>query len=376
MRFLLINPNAAHDYDVDTPFERPLAGAESAQVHLALALTALGHEVDLVTGTRRPGIRRGVFCHSLARSLPSPQTADAILVTNAPRYALEMRPHIGNYPQLFAWEHNIWDPQPLYGGCLKALVAEGITVLCVSQWHRAHFAERGGLPADRLRVLPNALGPAFLSLFAAGEDVLATKARPPRLLFAATPYKGLDAALACFQALRQRLPAVTLDVYSSFELYPENNPLRRDARWRLIADAALHIEGVRVHDLVPNGLLAEAMKGAAMLFYPNTLPETSSIVTLEALAAGCIVYAPPFAALPETAGPWLHPMPLNARGRFTPAGVAEGALTLLERWEAGDTTLTAQLREQARRTAAECRWEARAQELLALVNERSTALVR
>lgn len=376
MRFLLINPNAAHDYDVDTPFERPLAGAEAAQIHLALALTALGHEVDLVTGTRRPGIRQGVFCHSLAHSLPSPQTADAILVTNAPRYALEMRPHLGSHPRLFAWEHNIWDPQPLYGGCLQALATAGADILCVSQWHRGHFIERGGLPEARLHVLRNALGPAFLSLFADGEDVLAAKARPPRLIFAATPYKGLDAALSCFQALRQRLPETTLDIYSSFELYPENNPLRRDARWQLITDAAHRIDGVRVHDLVPNATLAGAMKGAAMLFYPNTLPETSSIVTLEALAAGCIVYAPAFAALPETAGAWLHPMPLNARHRFTPAGVAAGAAGLLKRWMSGDAELAGQLREQARQTTANCRWEVRAQDLLALVTDKSTVIAR
>jgi glycosyltransferase involved in cell wall biosynthesis len=376
MRFLLINPNAAHDYDVDTPFERPLAGAESAQVHLALALTALGHEVDLVTGTHRPGIRRGVFCHSLARSLPSPQTADAILVTNAPRYALELRPHIGSHPRLFAWEHNIWDPQPLYGDCLKALALAGSDILCVSQWHLAHFIEHGGISADRLHLLPNALGPAFLSLFAEGEDVLAAKAHPPRLIFAATPYKGLDAALACFQVLRQQMPEVTLDIYSSFELYPQNNPLRRDARWRLIADAARNIDGITMHDLVPNATLGDAMKGAAMLFYPNTLPETSSIVTLEALAAGCLVYAPPFAALPETAGPWLYPMPLNARHRFTPAGVAEGALGLLKRWMAGEPELTGKLQQQVRQTTANCRWTARAQELVALVAGKSTVMSR
>ncbi len=363
MRILFINPNAAHDYDVYTPGGQPLPGSESAQVYLATALAEIGCSVHLVTGTSRPGLKNGVHCHSLSNPLPDPRGADAILVTSAPRYALELRAFTGPGPRILAWEHNVWDEQPAYGGALQTLAQQGDTILCVSDWHRQHFIQAGTLPPTHVAVLRNAASPPFLSLFGADEPILPAKAFPPRLAFTATPYKGLPAALSIWPLVRQQQPSAILDLYSSFALYPPNSNFRGDPRWQAVTEQAKTTAGVVNNPILPQYQLARRLRATAGLFYPNTAPETSSIAVMEAMAAGCLILAPAHAALPETAGKFLLPPPTHGAGRFTAGQFADHtarALKALSRAEA-------HLREQVTYAQKNLRWELRAQDLLKLL---------
>jgi glycosyltransferase involved in cell wall biosynthesis len=364
MRFLLINPNAGHDYDVDTPAARPLAGSESAQVYLALALAQQGHEVHVVTGTTTPGLKQGVHCHALTEPLPAPEGADAILVTSAPRYALEMRAFVGPRPRILAWEHNVWDSQPAYGGALQALAQAGETILCVSDWHRQHFIDAGSLPPTAVRVLRNAVAPAFLTLFTPSESIVAAKTQPPRLAFTAAPYKGLEAALAIWPAIHQLCPDATLDLYSNFDLYPPNSVFHADPRWRALTRRAQQTAGACDQPLQAQPALAAKLRATAALYYPNTAPETSSIAVMEAMAAGCMIIAPAFGALRETAGQFLLPPPMNAAGRFTLGTFAQHVASAL----ASLPSAEAYLRDQVDHVTATMRWDLRARELLALLS--------
>ena len=82
MKLAFVNPNLAHDYDVDTPFAAALPGSESAQVYLALALARRGHDVAVFTGTTRAGgPMRGVDQRRWSGALAG--DFDAVFVTSA-----------------------------------------------------------------------------------------------------------------------------------------------------------------------------------------------------------------------------------------------------------------------------------------------------
>ena len=89
----------------------------------------------------------------------------------------------------------------------------------VSEWQRAEFLRHFALPPERTTVLPNAVAPAFLNSFSAGQPILPEKALPPVLAYTSTPYRGLDLLLEAFPAVQAQVPDVRLRVFSSMQVY-------------------------------------------------------------------------------------------------------------------------------------------------------------
>jgi glycosyltransferase involved in cell wall biosynthesis len=365
MRLAFVNPNLAHDYDSDTPFERALPGSESAQVYLALALARRGHAVALFTGTTK-GERRSRGLDQARWTGGLPGEWDAIFVTSAPELVPVLRA-AHPAPPIFAWAHNVFVPGSSEDAALRALTHPRDRIVCVSNWHKANFASYGVEPA-RIMVLRNAIGPAFENLFAPGESVTAAKALPPRAAFASVPYKGLKQALAFFKDLRAARGDVTLDLFSSFDFYPDNNFFRHQPSWKIVAHEAKSQAGVVSHGNVPQGELAKALKAALLLFYPNVAAETASIATMEAMAAGCVVVTTALGALPATTGEFGIFAPV-VEGKIDPQAYVSASTAILDAFAAGNPALDARLRAQVEWVNANYRWDIRAAEAETLIGE-------
>jgi glycosyltransferase involved in cell wall biosynthesis len=356
MKLAFVNPNLAHDYDVETPFVAPLPGSESAQVYLALALARRGHEVAVFTGTTRAGGRiRGVDQFRWSGALDG--DFDAVFVTSAVDLLAPLRAG-GHAGPIYAWQHNVIVPGTEEAVLLAGLDHARDRILCVSDWHKANYAANG-VAADRIDILRNAIGPRFEALFAPGESILAAKA--PRAAFTSVPYKGLKQALAFFKDLHALRPELTLDVFSSFDFYPANNLFRRQPSWLLLAAEAKSAAGVAYHGNVPQPALADALKRAVLLFYPNVAAETSSIAVMEAMAAGCVVVTTALGALPETVGDFGILAPVVA-GNIDPQAYVSSAAAIAEAFAAKNPALEARLQLQVAHVTATCRWDIRAAE--------------
>jgi glycosyltransferase involved in cell wall biosynthesis len=365
VRLAFVNRNT-HDYNADTPFAGALAGGESAQVYLAVALAARGHEVHLFNGTKSPGRVRGVLCRNLFDDPPEPEaeTFDAIVVTNAPNYGQPLRRVFGPHPLLFAWPQDIWHPDPKIHRCLQDLTGPRDFILCVSRWYQRHIMESGGISMERTRVLGHAVSPLFEGLFPSGRGVMESKPDPetPILAFASSPYKGLEPALVIFRALREREPRAVLKVYSGFDHYPPSNVFRASpGRWQALYEACRQTPGVEMIGVVPQARLAQELRNAHFLFYPNVVPEGFGVVVAEAMAAGCRVVATALAALPETMAGFGDSIPL-ANGQVPGEPFIAAALGAIARFRAGDPVLAADLRRQVDHVVAEMTWGRRAAE--------------
>ena len=90
-----------------------------------------------------------------------------------------------------------------------------------------------------------------------------------------------------------------VDVYSSFKLYgrdeQDNLPEFQDLYGRLN-----ELKSVNYHGSVSNDVIRKALEDTHILSYPSTYRETSCLVAIEAMAAGCLAVVPNYAALPET----------------------------------------------------------------------------
>src|SRR5262245_21642903 len=65
MRLLLVDP-IDWDYNLESVYQRPLGGSQSAFCYLAEALAHRGHQVTFLTNTSQPGLYRGVGCRAFS----------------------------------------------------------------------------------------------------------------------------------------------------------------------------------------------------------------------------------------------------------------------------------------------------------------------
>jgi tetratricopeptide (TPR) repeat protein/glycosyltransferase involved in cell wall biosynthesis len=285
---------------IESAYQKPLGGSESALCYLAEALAARGHEVFLLNSEPEAGESRGVHCLPLANPVLEQLPAlDAFVVLNCAGRARALRSVLSAKTRLVLWTGHAHD-QP----AIQALqdptdrkAYDGFAL--VSEWQRQQFVRHFGLAPERTAVLRNGIAPAFCGLFPEGTSILAKKTWPPVLVYTSTPYRGLDLLLASFPRIREAVPSTTLQIFSSMKAYqiPETE---EQARFGQLYEQCRTMEGVEYLGSVSQPDLAAQLRLAAVLAYPNTYPETSCIAVLEAMAAGCTVVTSDRAALPET----------------------------------------------------------------------------
>jgi len=349
---------AASAYDPDTPLQRPLGGSQSAACYLTPELVKRGHRVTLVSRDTEVKVVRGVRCQ------PIPGTQDDAL-RNA-----DCVVHLGGVHARLAEftalcrpgaRHILWTGLAHDQPFVAPLAQPGVRALfhgfaMVSEWQADCFHQAFGLDPARIGILRNAVGPPFADLFGDGP-ILPAKSGPPTLCYTSTPYRGLDRLLAAFTLIRAAVPDARLAVYSSMAVY---NALLDP--FRPLYDAARTAPGVAYHGSVAQPALAQALRGATMLAYPNTFAETSCIAVMEAMAAGCTVVTSDLGALPETGAGFVELMPPPADPHAHAAAFADRVIRSLAAREADPAGTEARLRAQVDYAVAENNWTRRAEQ--------------
>lgn len=285
------------DYNVATPTLRPLGGSQSAMCYLAVALARLGHEVTAVTGTSEPGFIDGVEC--INRFIPR---ADAVIALNAPAHGVRLRGCLHASTRLILWTQHAAN-QPGMRNLKARHVREAWDhIVCVSDWQRRGIMDELGVEPGRASVLRNAVSPAFEGMFTSEDEFLEAKsARPLRRAYTSTPYRGLHLLLDVTGG------DAVLEVYSSMDVYMGQD----DRKFAGLYERLKSTDGIDYVGSLPQSVLAERLKRAHVLSYPNIFPETSCIAVMEAMAAGLQVITSDLGALPETTEGFARLVPID-----------------------------------------------------------------
>lgn len=163
----------------------------------------------------------------------------------------------------------------------------------VSNWQMNEYISTYKLPWEKCAVIKNAINP--IEFKSRDTDKV-------RLIYHSTPHRGLQLLVPVFEYLQQKYPgALELDVYSSFKLYGWE---QRDEPFKELFAQMDANPDINNHGTVSNEEIRAAVQKADIFAYPNIWPETSCLCAIEALAAGCLMVHPNYAALPETAADW------------------------------------------------------------------------
>jgi len=369
VKIAFIDANPAQTYDAETPLHVPMSGSEAAMCHLASAVAARGHAVSLLTGREDARMARGVRCSGLASAMSELASYDVLVVLSSQVALDAIRAAAGREVPLVVWEQSMVTPattERFY----RSGRARFDAVAFVSNWQREQRLADFGVERERTAVLGNAIGPRFERLFAPGESVLARKVRPFELIFTSSPPKGLRFLVKVFPRLRRLRPDAMIAVYSSLSAGPANSVFR-DADWQEVYDACRNTPGMNYSAWIEPARLVDALVRALALYYPNTEAETSSICTMEAMAAGCVIVVPALGALPETLAGYGSRVAIRKppeEGRFNVMGslnigeFAEAGARVLRVAETRGDELDAHLRRQVDYVNARYVWSQRAVE--------------
>src|SRR5437867_3747323 len=107
------------DYRVDSAYQMPLGGSQSALCYLTEELAKLRHEVFLFTYTSMPGDCHGVQCVSLRQPVPLEliHSLDAMIVLNGTGQGRALRSQLAAPTRLILWTQHAHDQpamQPLH----------------------------------------------------------------------------------------------------------------------------------------------------------------------------------------------------------------------------------------------------------------------
>ena len=240
-----------------------------------------------MNGPARPAGGTEILVAGLRQHLPAELLGRVNLMVNAvdPQRLDPTRPNL-------LWNHHAPDQAAVANLRDPRIVERLDRIVFVSHWQFEKYRMQMELPEHRCVVLKNAIE----------EMAPGDKSGPLRLVYASTPWRGLDVLLDAYERLER--PDVELHVYSSTQIYGPEFHRANAAVYAPLFERARAMPGVVLHGYAPNEVVRQALQQAHILAYPSTWEETSCLVAIEAAMAGCLVVTTNLGALPETMGEW------------------------------------------------------------------------
>jgi glycosyltransferase involved in cell wall biosynthesis len=368
------------DYRIESAYQRPLGGSQSALCYLAEALAQHNHEVFLLNQTLVSGMSKGVTCLNLDRvSREILQGMDVAIALNSTGNSKSLRSQFGKQTSFVLWtQHDINQPamQPLLDRHEQDIYD---AIVCISEWQRQAYCSYFGIHPDRITVFRNAIAPVFVNQFDPDANILSQKSEAPILAYTSTPFRGLDILLDVFPIIRTSIPTARLQIFSSMKVYQTSDATDKE-QFGSLYQRCQNMEGVEYIGSLPQPELARALKPVSVLAYPNTFPETSCIAVMEAIASGCKVITSALGALPETTHGFADLIPIANDPAVYKQQFVDATVEFLRDLQSDRRDLSeSRLKEQIHYINQSATWSIRASEwskwLIDLTEKRQSAIL-
>ena len=251
-------------YNSVTVREKPCGGTEKAVIFLGEALARLGHEVEWITTTDELRAYSG--------------SPDVVVTQIA-----ELLQHFPAARKVW-WAHHFSD-QPVIKANAGFARAYADQIVTLSSCHNQDFS-------SVLRLDSVTIGHGVWL-----EELNTTQIKDPyRLIYASTPFRGLERIPELFRAIKAKEPRATIGIASSMATYGEAGG---DDQYQELFRELAAIPGVDLLGALNQEALYREYARASVFFYPCVWPETYCLALDEAIAHGCRPVVSRIGALPE-----------------------------------------------------------------------------
>ena len=191
------------------------------------------------------------------------------------------------------WQHNSYD-QPNIAPWFKDTSNHSKYDWYVfnSHWNFEKYRMFFDLPTEKCLVIKNGI-PNITP-----RNLIYQEGNPIRLIFQPTPWRGLNVILAAMQMIQN--PLITLDVYSSTEIYGDQFKQANNKNFEDLFKQAEQLPNVNYIGYKPNEHIVEQLQNYHIFAYPSIFEETSCVSALEAMSAGLYCITTNYGALYET----------------------------------------------------------------------------
>jgi glycosyltransferase involved in cell wall biosynthesis len=358
--------NIEWNYTVDSVARIPLGGSQSALCYLARELAAQGHQLWLFNSCAAPTMSLGVQHQPWGDLFTSRvPDLDVLIIINYAGWGQKLRRVLSPKTRLILWTQHARDQGAIAPLQDPAECQSYDYFVFVSEWQRQTYLASLEIHPRQTKLLRNCIAPAFENLFASGSEIIPQKTTPPVLAYTSTPFRGLDLLLEIFPQLHQAIPGLVLKVFSSLQVYQLAD---QEDPYQWLYDKCRQTPGVAYIGSLPQAELAQELRSATLLVYPNHFPETSCISVLEAMASGCLVVTSDLGALPETTEGFGRLIPVSKDWSTYGQNFLQETLNLLQKLEQQRSssnsfrTISTRLRWQVNYINQYYNWQRRATE--------------
>jgi glycosyltransferase involved in cell wall biosynthesis len=358
------------DYQIETVYQKPLGGTQSALCYLAEQLALSNHQVLLLNNTSKATVSRNVICYPLQKVSKSVLSSlDYLIIQNTSNVGYYFRSLLPKHIPVILWIHHDCD-QPAMQGLKEQKEKDAYDYFVfISDWQRQRYAQFFGIDLAKSKVLRNAISPRFENLFPRGDRILNYKPQPLTLAYTSTPFRGLEILLEVFPSIREAIPHTILKVFSSMKVYQVNQEDDR-AKYGKLYQICEETEGIEYIGSIPQPELAQQLKSVHILAYPNSFPETSCIAVMEAMASGCYIVTSHLGALPDTSAGFARLIPMEGYWENYQENFLKETVEVLRQYQGEKRdNLENHLREQVDFVNKNYTWYNRTQEWLECLTE-------
>jgi predicted O-linked N-acetylglucosamine transferase (SPINDLY family) len=286
-------------YNLNTPYEEPLGGTQSAICYFLEEMASKGHKVFLINKIKHVLNIRGVIHVPVDNYINYIKIHniqfDIVIVSCLPNDLFNIKNQLFSYNNYIGTLFCLWTGHDVDQAPSKLLnkkyFKDNVDLyMFVSEWQRTRYINSYQIPFNKTIIMRNGIGKPF-------EQYLDKPINKNKysMAYCSVPWRGLELLEPIYKTLKPVQPKISLKIFSGMNIYQQDKD-----EYQPLYDKFNNLPDVKIEKGVSQTELARQLFDTEYLTYTNIFQETSCITVLQAMACGCIIVTSDLGALKET----------------------------------------------------------------------------